>query len=150
MKKCALTGHRSLPADFDESRLTNELEALVRSGYTYFYCGMAEGFDLTALKALFHLKRRYPIKIEACVPYKGQENRFSFEMKRLYRELLPECDKTTVFFDHYKDGCFLVRNRYMADGADCVFAYCLRETGGTAYTVRYAESRGKPVVRAML
>ena len=148
--KCALTGHRVLPKDFDENRLLEELELLIGTGYTYFYCGMAEGFDLRALKTLVDFKKRYPIKIEACVPHGGQENRFSAEMKALYRKLIQRCDETTVFFEKYTDGCFLVRNRYMVDNSDCVYAYCLRNTGGTAYTVRYAESKGKKVIRALL
>lgn len=147
---CALTGHRVLPCDFDEKRLYRELEALIGEGFSLFFCGMAEGFDLVALKTLFALKERYPVEIEACVPYRGQESRFSSEMKALYLRYLPECDRKTVFFDRYTDGCFLVRNRYMVDGADCVYAYCLRDTGGTAYTVRYAKSKGKPVRFALL
>ncbi|MBD5636618.1 MAG: DUF1273 domain-containing protein [Clostridia bacterium] len=149
-KSCALTGHRFLPKDFDENRLSEELKMLIGTGYTYFYCGMAEGFDLCALKVLVALKDTYPIKVEACVPYKGQENYFSAEMKKLYRELILKCDETTVFFDHYTEGSFLIRNRYMVDKADCVYSYCTRNTGGTAYTVRYAESKGKTVVRALL
>lgn len=149
-KTCALTGHRVLPADFNENQLFCELENIVKEGYTYFYCGMAEGFDLLALKVLLSLKENYPIKIEACVPYTGQENHFSAEMKRLYRECILKCDEKTVFFPHYTEGSFLIRNRYMVDHADFVYAYCLRNTGGTAYTVRYAESKGKKVMRALL
>ncbi len=149
-KACALTGHRVLPADFNEKQLSKELEDLIKEGYTYFYCGMAEGFDLIALKILLSLKETYPIKIEACVPYTGQENYFSAEMKRLYRELILKCDEQTVFFQHYTEGSFLLRNRYMVDKSDCVYSYCTRSTGGTAYTVRYAESKGKTVIRALL
>lgn len=147
---CALTGHRVLPENFNEEKLLSELEALILEGYQTFYCGMAEGFDLLALKALFRLKEKYPLEIEACVPYRGQEKRFSAEMKALYLSLLPACDRVTVFFERYTDGCYLVRNRYMVNEADCVFAYCTRQTGGTAYTLRYAESKKKRVVRALL
>lgn len=147
---CALTGHRVLPANFDEKKLSEELESLIKEGYTYFYCGMAEGFDLIALKALIDLKKHYSIKIEACVPHRGQENHFSAEMKTLYRSLFSQCDETSVFFEKYTEGCFLICNRYMVDKSDCIYAYCTRNTGGTAYTVRYAESKGKKIVRALL
>lgn len=148
--KCALTGHRVIPKDFNENQLSKELEILINTGYTYFYCGMAEGFDLCTLKILVDLKKQYPIQIEACIPHRGQENHFSAEMKVLYKSLIQECDERTVFFEKYTDGCFLVRNRYMVDNADCVYAYCLRNTGGTAYTVRYAKSKGKTVIHALL
>ncbi|MDE6411523.1 MAG: DUF1273 domain-containing protein [Clostridia bacterium] len=147
---CALTGHRVLPKDFNEKKLSEELELLIISGYTYFYCGMAEGFDLRALKVLIDLKKQYSIKIEACVPYRGQEKKFSAEMKTLYKSLINACDERTVFFEKYTDGCYLLRNRYMVEKSDCVYAYCTRETGGTAYTVRYAKSKGKSIVRALL
>ena len=145
---CALTGHRVLPANFNEQKLSEELENLIKDGCYYFYCGMAEGFDLCALKILVSFKKTYPVKIEACVPYKG--NYFSAQMKTLYRELILQCDETTVFFDRYTDGSFLIRNRYMVDKADIVFSYCTRNTGGTAYTLRYAESKGKKVIHALL
>ena len=102
------------------------------------------------MKILVSFKKTYPVKIEACVPYKGQENYFSAQMKTLYRELILQCDETTVFFDRYTDGSFLIRNRYMVDKADIVFSYCTRNTGGTAYTLRYAESKGKKVIHALL
>ena len=144
-RACALTGHRALPAQFDRRALFDEFEALLKEGYTDFFCGMAEGFDLLSLQFLVELKARYPIYIEACVPFRGQENSFSRENRTLYRDLIEKCDKVTVLFEKYRNGCFLARNRYMVDCCDLLFAYCTKETGGTAYTVRYAEKAEKPV-----
>ena len=143
---CALTGHRKLPPNFNRNVLFDELEGLVKSGYTTFFCGMAMGFDLLALSFLVELKERYPLYLEACVPFKGQENSFSREDRLLYRELLLKCDCVTVLFDEYKNGCFLVRDRYMVDCADTLFAYCVKASGGSAYTVRYAKQTGRDVV----
>ncbi len=143
---CALTGHRVLPENFDCKQLFDELEALIRGGCDTFFCGMAEGFDLMCLRLLTELRDRYSFFIEACVPCRGQENSFSAENKLLYRDLIKKCDKTTVLSERYKNGCFLVRDRYMVDCADFVFAYCTKNTGGTAYTVRYAQSAGKNVI----
>ena len=143
---CALTGHRDLPASFDRRILFDELEWLVKKGYDTFFCGMARGFDLLALQSLVELKESYPLYLEACVPFKGQERSYSKEERLLYAELLKQCDRVTVLFDSYKNGCFLVRDRYMVDCSDILFAYCTRSDGGTAYTVRYANSFGKEVV----
>ena len=143
---CALTGHRKLPDYFDRKLLFDELEALVKSGYTTFFCGMAMGFDLLALQFLVELKERYPLYLEACVPFKGQENSFSGADRLLYRELITKCDFVTVLFDEYKNGCFLVRDRYMVDCADTLFAYCTKTSGGSAYTVRYAKQTGREVI----
>ena len=143
---CALTGHRILPASFDRKMLFDELEALIKEGCNSFFCGMAEGFDLLALQFLVDLKENYPIYIEACVPFKGQEKNFSEHNQMLYHYLLRQCDRVTVLLDSYQNGCYLLRNRYMVDCSDLLFAYCTRQSGGTAYTVRYAKSAGRKVI----
>ena len=149
MKKvvCALTGHRILPADFDEAELHRELEILIKGGCNAFLCGMAEGFDLLCLRLLIKLKEKYSFTVEACVPFVGQETYFSKENKRLYRELLKKCDDTTTLLQSYQSGCYFLRNRYMVDSSDFVFAYCTKSTGGTVYTVGYAKRKNKTVVR---
>lgn len=142
MMACALTGHRDLPDGFDKHALAAALEEVIGEGYTQFYCGMAEGFDLTALECLVQLKERYEIFIEACIPFAGQKYKMSPENRALYDRLLPFCDTRKVFFDRYQSGCFFVRNRYMVDHADLLVAYCLKKSGGTYYTVRYAKKSG--------
>lgn len=142
---CALTGHRDLPDAFDKNALYDALEALIRRGCDRFLCGMARGFDLAALSCLADLKQRYRITLVACVPYAGQERGFSEREKREYRTLLEGCDECIVLSPHYRAGCLLARNRYMVDRADVLFAYCTRETGGAAYTVRYAQKQNVEV-----
>ena len=142
---CALTGHRELPADFDKNALYDVLETLIEEGYRTFYCGMAQGFDLTALACLVDLKRKYRLFLEACIPFEGQQRHYPPQDKGDYDYLLQWCDRKTVLFDRYCDGCFLARDRYMVDRADVVLAYCTKDTGGTAYTVRYARRKGVPV-----
>lgn len=149
MKKiwnCALTGHRDLPSDFDEEGLYRRLEELAEKGCDTFFCGMAMGYDLHALRSLVELKKKYNFTIEACIPYKGHERGFPPEEKALFYELIEKCDQKTVVFEGYRNGCFLARDRYMVDCADVVLAYCKRKTGGTAYTVNYAMKSGKPVI----
>lgn len=144
-KVCALTGHRNLSPAFDENILYDTLEALIGEGYDCFLCGMAKGFDLTALECLRNLKQKYRLTIEACIPYEGQETAFSYDERKKYRELLDWCDHKTILYREYRNGCYLARDRYMVDCADIVLAYCKRETGGTAYTVDYANRKGIPV-----
>ena len=143
-KVVALTGHRALE-NFDEDALAYELESLICEGYTAYLCGMAQGFDLLALKLLVALKPKKKLYLEACIPYEGHENRSSEAKKQHYMELLQACDRKTVIFPAYCSGCFLARDRYMVDCADLVLAHCEKETGGTAYTVNYAKKRGVPV-----
>ncbi len=146
MKTCALTGHRGLPADFDRAALAAALERLIQGGCTRFLCGMAMGFDLTALECLVALRERYAITLVACIPHARQPERFPDAEKARYARLLPLCDEQVVLGDHYTDGCMQRRNRYMVDRADVVLAYCRKRSGGTAYTVGYAKRCGKPVI----
>ncbi len=143
---CALTGHRELPEDFDKNGLCDKLELFLQNGCDRFLCGMAQGFDLEALDCLIPLRRKYRFTVEACIPYAGQGERLSAAARKRYGELLEFCDKKTVLFESYREGCFLARNRYMVDNADALLAYCKREKGGSAYTVAYAVKKGKPVV----
>lgn len=145
-KTCAITGHRELPVDFDKNALYDELENLVREGCDEFLCGMAEGFDLTALDCLLSLREKYPLSLHACIPFAQQDKYFSHENKKLYAKLLAACDVKTVLSESYYDGCFLARNRFMVDRCDVLFAYCTQKTGGTRYTVNYARKAGIPVL----
>lgn len=144
-KRCALTGHRELPPDFDKNKVYDALEEEIRSGTTYFYCGMARGFDLVALSCLIDLKKKYRFEIEACIPYPEQSEKFGTRDRAEYDRLLPLCDKKTLLFQNYFGGCLLARNRYMVEGCDFVLAYCVQDRGGAAYTVDYAKKQNKPV-----
>ncbi len=144
-KSCALTGHRTLPQDFDSEALKNQLESLIKDGVEIFYNGMAMGFDLTAASALLFLKEQYPqIKLIACVPFYGQEKNFPKKWQDAYTDAIRRFDETVVLAEHYFGGCYFKRNDYMIDRADLLFAYCVRAQGGTAYTVRsFIRKKGK-------
>lgn len=139
---CALTGHRTLPKDFNVNALYDTLEELIRSGYDVFLCGMARGFDLLSLECLAALKQKYRIRIEACIPYRGHGESFKNAERKRYTDLLSWCDEERVLYEYYCDGCFLARDRFMVDRADILFAYCIKDKGGAAYTVNYAQKKG--------
>lgn len=145
-KTCALTGHREMPDTLDINALYDKLEELVKGGCDTFLCGMAMGFDLAALECLVHLKQKHKIYLEACIPFEGQEARYSQKEKERYRALLEWCDRKTVLFEGYRNGCYLIRDRYMVDCCDLLFAYCMRAKGGTAYTVNYAREKGTEIL----
>ena len=142
---CVLTGHRVLSKNFDENRLFDDLEELIKGGCDKFICGMAMGFDLVALSCLAELRKKYRFVIEGCVPFNGQEDTFPPVQREKYRELITWCDVVRILFPAYEDGCYLARNRFMVDRADLLYAYCVRERGGTAYTVHYAKKKGVEV-----
>ena len=43
--------------------------------------------------------------------------------------------------EHYFRGCMQQRDKYMADRADVLIAYCKKDVGGTAYTVHYFKKK---------
>ena len=142
---CALTGHRDLPSDFNINALYDALEALILAGYDRFLCGMARGFDLTALRCLADLRMKYRITLVACIPCIGQANSFPEKDKKLYQSLIGVCAERVILGAKNDAACYLERNRYMVDKADLLFAYLTQTRSGTAYTVRYAEKKGVPV-----
>ena len=142
LRACAFTGHRELGTDFSKRRMKKKIELLIQRGVEIFYDGMAQGFDLIAAEALLSLKKKYPhVKLVACIPFYGQESRFSEKDKIRYAKVLKKADKQILLSERYYNGCFLARDRYMADRADVLLTYCNKDTGGTAYTLSYFAKR---------
>lgn len=140
-KICAFTGHRQLGADFSARRLKEAIVAQIESGVEIFLSGMAIGFDLLAAETVLSLKENYPhIKLVACIPCYGQEKYFSQEDKERYVEACAKSDEKILLSQNYYRGCMQKRDRYMAERADVMIAYCKKSEGGTAYTVRYFRS----------
>lgn len=117
----------------------------IAQGYTHFICGMADGWDTWAYDTLWAIRRFRGDKItlEAAVPYhkelKGRD-------KRAYDAQLSYADKITVLSEKYHSGVFHVRNRYMIDNSSLLICYWDGKSGGTAYTVGYAEKQGLKIV----
>ena len=147
LKVCAFTGHREMPLE-DVKDLKKLIVFLIEQGVDKFLCGMAIGFDLYAANCVLQLKKRYPhIKITACAPYYGQEKNFPEKDKILYARTLKKCDEIIYVSEQYTKGCMHKRNQFMADNADCLIAYIRKDTGGTAYTVKYFSKKNKPIFK---
>ncbi len=137
-KTCAFTGHRETDAAISCAQLKKEIVTLIENGVETFYDGGAKGFDLLAAETVLELKKIYPnIKLCLCIPCPDQEKNYSAEDKERYCKVCAAADEKKLLFDHYFRGCMLARDRYMADNADVLLAYCKKTTGGTAYTVSY-------------
>ena len=59
---------------------------------------------------------------------------------------MPLYDKVVRVSEHPSREAYLERDRHLVDGSSICLAYCTRDTGGTAYTVRYARKQGLEVV----
>ena len=134
---CVFTGHRELDKDFSAKKLKKAIEDVIQEGITDFYNGMAKGFDLAAASAVLKLKKKYPqIRLIACIPCYGQEKYFSEKDKKTYISVLKKADESITLSPNYFRGCMQVRDRYMAERASMMIAYCKKEIGGAAYTVK--------------
>ncbi|MBQ8295786.1 MAG: DUF1273 family protein [Clostridia bacterium] len=145
---CAFTGHRTLEEGITKERVINAVEQLIQLGAKTFYNGVAMGFDLLAAEAVIALKGRYSdIKLVVCIPCYGQEKNFSAEDKQRYVDIVKAADEQVMMSAYYYRGCMQVRDRYMVDRADVVLAYCIKSTGGAAFTVGYCKKRypDKPI-----
>lgn len=142
IKSCALTGHRDLPDDFDVEKLRKNLKNLIENGVFIFYNGLAKGFDLLSAEVLLSLKKEYKnVKIIACIPCLEQEKYYKEEDKKRYYQVLKNVDERIILSEKYYKGCMLQRDKHMVDKADVLLAYLKKETGGTAYTVKYFQKK---------
>ena len=139
---CAFTGHRNLNADFSLKELKIKIEGLIKEKkVNTFYCGMAMGFDLYAGEIVAKLKKKYPVRLIACVPYYGQEKGYLEDYKKRYVKLLKACDEQVLLSEKYYRGCLLQRNRYMVDNSQFLICYLREQMGGTFYTVKYFKKK---------
>lgn len=145
------TGHRFIPYDklpMLKTALKKVIIKLYAKGYHNYYCGMAMGFDLLSAEVVLSLKTDYEeLKLIAVVPYRNQDERFSFADKRRYHSILNRANETIILREDYYQGCLLRRNDYMLAHSNQVIAYFNGENkGGTFYTCRNAQVKGLPVI----
>ena len=143
-KTVCFTGHREVPGELLaelNSRLDNMLERLYSADFRTFICGGAEGFDtLAALRVLALRERRADVRLLLYLPYERVGS-------VAYRRVLAAADGVEYVARRFGGGQTLERDRRMVDAADvCIAFYLNGRTGGTLYTVRYANRRGVPVV----
>ena len=133
---CCFSGHRKLPyAQLEEirKRLKSEVIQLINAGVDTFISSYASGFDTEAALTVNELKQDYPnIKLVLVLPYRQEIN-------------IPY-DECICLTEHYRKGCFHIRNRYMVDNSSYCICYLTENKGGTAYTVNYAKRQGLEII----
>ena len=139
-KKCSFTGHRVLSCyDFDNALLDRVILNLIKNGVNEFYCGMAQGFDLSAAESVLLYKEKYNVKLIACLPCPEQSETFTSKNKARYNSVLEKCDEIVVVSSEYYKGCMHARDRYLVDSCDFLVCFLRKKSGGTYYTVNYAK-----------
>ena len=143
---CCFTGHRILPANVATAilyRLDSILLPLIEREVRVFWLGGTLGFDTLAAEHLLKLKQQFPqLMICLALPFEGYRNRWNQAQKNRAARIDMQADQIFYCSHTPSKGAFLQRNRYMVDQSHYCIAYCNRSTGGTAYTIRYAQQKG--------
>ena len=142
---CCGFGHRVLLMDI-EKPLRETLERLVEErGVRVFYTGGIGEFDELFARTVRSMKRECPsLRLVLVMPYltaRLNVNKAFYEAQ--YDEILIPAELDGV----HRKAAIGLRNRWMVDRSDIVIAALNRDFGGAAEAVRYAEKRGKEVVR---
>ena len=150
-RTCCFTGHRAIPEkDLPGilERTERAVRRLIEHGIVFFGVGGAIGYDTEAAKLLFRLSATdYPqIKVILVYPFEGFTSRWSDEQRAEYARLFPQYDKTVCVAQRASREAYLERDRHLVNGSAYCIAYCTRNSGGTAYTLRYAQQEGLKIV----
>lgn len=143
--RIALTGHRPnrLYANVDQEVLVETIEAIVKSlmhtyEIEYLYCGGASGYDQLAAEII--MKMSPDTKLLMVWPYRGmhlhpaQEKLFAAAFKNIY----------TSHDKDDEDECYKIRDHWMVDACDLVFAAWDKQPGGGTYdTIQYAKKKDR-------
>ena len=127
--------------------LSEAIAELVRQGADKFYTGMALGVDTWCALSVMELKKSYPeIGLYAVIPCPNQHERWSDCDKMRYRRIMDSCSDVICVSASYTKDCMLQRNRALVDSCDLLLAVYDGKSGGTKYTVDYANRCGKKVI----
>lgn len=141
---CCFTGHRDFPAAYADtirSNLYAQVTQTIGNGYTNFLCGFARGADLLFAEAVLLCKEEFSgITLGAVLPYEQRRH----AADPFFAKLLAACDTVIAHSPAYTPHSFLQRDRMMVDRSRLIIAlYDGRSTGGTLYTLRYAQRLGR-------
>ena len=151
-KVACFSGHRKLPLDCTElqANLEKAIVELIERGVVFFGNGGAVGFDALAATTVLRIKEDYPhirlVMVLPCPP-EQQSSRWNDEQKKRYFEILDRADKVRILSPQYTSSCMLDRNRHMVDSSAYLICYLQEHSGGTFYTVNYAEKQGLKILR---
>lgn len=110
-----------------------------------FYTGGMGEFDELFARTVRSMKRDCPsLRLVLVMPYLTERlNLDNAFYEAQYDEILIPAELEGV----HPKAAIVFRNRWMVDRSDIVIAALHRDFGGAAEAVRYAEKRGKEVVR---
>ena len=157
MYKVSFTGYRpqKLPFFSEEdpmcvdlkNRIYRQVEKLYEYGADDFYTGMALGVDMWCAEAVLCLREIHPeVRLNAVIPCRGQESRWSAREQQRYQKILAKCSKGMCLSESYTKDCMMKRNRELVELCDLLVAVFDGKPGGTKFTVDYAAKLGRKTI----
>lgn len=146
MQTCCFTGHRQLPSE-EQAEIANKLERVIavlyQKGIRYYGAGGALGFDALAAQTVLNLRESYPgMKLILVLPCLTQTRGWRSEDVAEYERIKELADKIVYTSQQYTRNCMHKRNRHLVDHSGVCICYLTKNSGGTAYTVKYARKQG--------
>lgn len=145
-RTACFTGHRAIPLlqrGKIEKQTEDELIEAIEKGYQFFATGGALGYDTLAAQTVLRLKKSYShIKLILVLPCLSQTRGWKPEDIAEYERIKAAADEVVYTAQKYSRDCMFKRNRHLVDNSSLCIAYLTRNSGGTAYTVNYAKSKG--------
>lgn len=149
-KTCCFSGHRKIPSTLISDiyiETEKAIETLIKEGYCYFGSGGALGFDTIAAISVIKLRKKYPfIRLILVLPCLSQTRNWMLEDKKTYEKIKKSADKVVYVSKQYTKDCMFRRNRHLVDNSSVCICYLTDQSGGTAYTVNYAEEKGLRII----
>jgi len=65
---------------------------------------------------------------------------------KVFNNILKKANKVVYVEKNYTPECMFKRNRHLVDNSSLCISYLTKNTGGTAYTVKYAKENGVEVI----
>lgn len=151
-KTACFTGHRVLKEPYNSiyQKTYQTVEKLITDGYAFFCTGGARGFDALAAEVIISLKEKYPnIHLILILPF---QNHYEHEKKWNNTEIEQlethknKASRVIYTQETYGRGCYYKRDRQLVDISSVCIAYQYKNSGGTAYTTKYAVENGLKVI----
>jgi uncharacterized phage-like protein YoqJ len=93
------------------------------------------GFDQVAASLVIAKKEMGAnIRLVFALPCRNQDENWTYEQKRLYRDLLNEADEVRYILEEYSTDCMKRRNHYMVDNSMYCICALIHGVSGTAQT----------------
>ncbi len=137
MKTCTFFGHRDASDDIRPALKRVIIELIEKEGVRHFLVGSQGRFDRMALSVLKELAPHYGFRYEVVLAYLGRQ-----EMTEGIPSFIPEGQEQVP--------CrFAIdrRNFWMVEQSDYVISYTYKVAGGAVKFTRYAEKKGKVVIK---